>query len=81
MPFFGVLIGQLLIGVAFLALAMLFMPRVKQEGQEGTVMENPTASAGRTVGRVIGTVTIKSPNILFYGEKVMGRREIKASGK
>lgn len=32
-------------------------------------LENPTAEAGRPMPVVFGTVLLKSPNVLWYGQK------------
>jgi predicted phage tail protein len=41
-------------------------------------LENPTAEAGRPVPVVFGTITVKSSNVLWFGEKSVSEYEVKA---
>lgn len=43
--------------------------------EEGQV---PTASAGRSIPVIFGTVMIKEPNVLWHGDKSSNTTEIKA---
>lgn len=58
-----------LISIVISVAAYLLAPKPKQPRYEAADLQTPTVSAGRPVPVVFGTVTIKSPNILWYGEK------------
>lgn len=61
---------QLVIAIVMMVAAYLLAPRPKMEsGANADELENPKASAGSPVKVVFGTVTIKDPNILWYGDK------------
>jgi len=65
-------IVQILVSIALSFLAYLLAPKPKQAKPEAAAeMENPTADAGRPIPVVFGTVTIKGPNFLWYGEKTV----------
>lgn len=40
-------------------------------------LEEPTAEAGRPIPVLFGTVELKSPNVLWFGDKSTRRYEIK----
>lgn len=63
---------SLLISVA----AYMIMP--KPEGPKRSVddLKAPTADAGRPVPVPFGTVTIKGPNYLWYGDKMIYTRKV-----
>lgn len=58
--------------------AYLLMPKPKQPKREAADLQNPTVSAGRPVPVIFGTVTLKSPNVLWYGEKRVHEYKVKA---
>jgi len=61
---------QILVSIVLSFLAYLLAPKPKQPKPAAAAeMENPTADAGRPVPVVFGTLTIKGPNFLWYGEK------------
>lgn len=61
---------QLVIAVAMLVISYALMPRPKRNKPPASRdLENPTAEAGRPIPVVFGTLTVKSANILWYGEK------------
>lgn len=65
-------IVQILVSIALSFLAYLLAPKPKQaKPAAATEMENPTADAGRPIPVVFGTITIKAPNFLWYGEKTV----------
>lgn len=68
---------SLLIGLAFTALSYILQPKPKSEkpaaAQEA---DNPTADAGKTIPVLFGTMTIKSPNILYFGDKSISTRTV-----
>ena len=47
----------------------LLAPKPKSSPSSQTDMDDPKASAGSPIKVVFGTVTIKDPNILWYGDK------------
>ncbi len=68
---------QLLIALALNVIAFLLTPRPKvSQPNEVTELEDPTAEAGRPIPVVFGTVLIKSPNTLWYGEKSTEKRSL-----
>lgn len=74
----GWLLG-LLISVAIQIVAYIIMPKPKAPKPEAAKdLENPTAEAGRPIPVVFGTVTIKGPNVLWYGEKSINTFKVSA---
>jgi len=70
---------QILVSIVLSYLAYLLAPKPKQQKPEAaTEMENPTADAGRPVPVVFGTVTLKGPNFLWYGDKTVKEYTVKA---
>ena len=60
----------LIISVVLNVISYLLTPKPKQSRPTFTTdMENPTAEAGRPLPVIFGTVMLKSPNVLWYGEK------------
>lgn len=63
---------QLLLGIAFQILGYLLAPKPKKEKPPAaTEMDAPTAEAGRPIPVVFGTMLVKSPNFLWWGEKAL----------
>lgn len=61
---------QILISIALSLLAYLIAPKPKTPKPAAAAeMENPTADAGRPIPVVFGTMIIKGPNFLWYGDK------------
>lgn len=63
---------QLVIAIVMLAVSYLIAPRPKSSsGPPATAQEldDPTADAGAPIPVVFGTITIKSPNVLWFGQK------------
>lgn len=58
--------------------AYMLAPKPKQPKFEAADLKNPTTSAGRPVPVIFGTVTLKSPNVLWYGEKSVKNYKVKA---
>lgn len=74
----GWLVG-LLISLAIQVVAYIIMPKPKTPKPEAARdLESPTAEAGRPVPVVFGTVTVKGPNILWFGEKSIRTYKVKA---
>lgn len=69
----------LLISVVISLAAAALAPKPKAPKPEAAAqMENPTADAGRPIPVVFGTVTIKGPNFLWYGDKSVRTFKVKA---
>lgn len=58
--------------------AYMLAPKPKQAQTAASDLNAPTVSAGRPVPVVFGTVTMKSPNILWYGDKRKHEYKVKA---
>lgn len=69
---------QILVSVVLSLLAYLFAPKPKTPKRDFQQMENPTSEAGVPVPVVFGTVTLKSPNFLWYGDKNIRKRKVDA---
>lgn len=69
----------LLISVAIQIVAYIIMPKPKAPKPEAAKeLENPQAEAGIPVPVVFGSKIIKSPNILWYGDKSIRKYEVSA---
>ena len=67
------------IAVAISALALVLMPRPKTPKPDAaTDLENPTAEAGKPLPVVFGTITVKGLNVLWFGEKAIVSKKVKA---
>lgn len=63
-------IAQVLIMVALQVAAYVLMPKPKgPKPAEVQEMENPTADAGTPVPVIFGEIEIRSPNVIWYGDK------------
>ncbi len=72
----------LLIGLALNIIAYLIMPKPKQNKPEAAKeMDAPTAEAGKPIPALFGTITFKSTNILWWGEKYHREYKVKEGGK
>ena len=72
-------IVQIIISIVLALLSYLFAPKPKSPKPESAAeMENPTADAGRPIPVVFGTITIKGPNFLWYGDKKVVEYSVKA---
>lgn len=60
---------NIIIGLAFMVLGYLLLPKPKIERPETQIMDGPTAEAGRPVPVLFGDRIIKDPNFLWWGEK------------
>lgn len=61
---------QIGIAIVTLALSYLLAPKPKAPKPPSLAdFENPTADAGRPLPVVFGTVTVKGPNLLWFGDK------------
>jgi hypothetical protein len=62
----------LLIGLAINIVAYLLMPRQKQEAPPAAQQQDtPTASAGKPITKIVGTVLVKELNVLDFRDKGM----------
>ena len=69
----------LLISLALQIVAYIIMPKPKTAKPEAAKdLENPTAEAGRPIPVVFGSMTIKGPNIIWFGEKSINTYMAKA---
>lgn len=72
----------LLVGLALNIIAYLIMPKPKTPKPEAAKdMENPTASAGRPLPVVFGTITVQGGNLLWFGEKTKDTYKVGGSSK
>lgn len=74
MPFLVLFVIAIALSIA----AYMLAPKPKQAKTEAADLEAPTVSAGRPIPVVFGTVTLKSPNILWYGDKRVREYQVKA---
>lgn len=65
--------------VAAVALSVLLMPKAKTPRPEAAKdWEDPTAEAGRPIPVVFGTITVKGLNVLWFGNKAIKTKKVKA---
>ncbi len=68
--FLAALAISLAISVVSAVIQLLVAPKPKAPQPEAARdLEEPTAEAGRPVQIIWGTVTVKGPNVLWFGEK------------
>jgi hypothetical protein len=66
----------ILVAIALQVIAYLITPKPKKEKPPAVKdLEEPTVEAGRPVPVLFGTMTLKSPNILWYGDKWARRKK------
>ncbi len=75
------MIWNILIGLAFMIIGYMLMPKPKVQRPEVTVMDDPTAEAGRTIPVLFGDRMITDPNFLWWGEKTYIERSEGSGGK
>jgi hypothetical protein len=72
-------IVALIVSFAFNVVAAILTPRPKAPKPAAAKdLEEPTAEAGRPIPRVFGRMTLKSPNLLWFGDKSTRSYEVKA---
>lgn len=59
---------QVLVSLVLIAAAYLLMPKPKSEAADPADFEGPSASDAKPIPVVFGTVKIKAPNCLWFGE-------------
>lgn len=70
---------SLAISLAIQIIAYALMPKPKPPKPEAAKeLENPTAEAGRPISVVFGSMMIKGPNVLWFGEKSIRTYKVKA---
>lgn len=75
-------LAQLAIGVGFLFVGYLLMPKPKQAKPPSVDdLKEPTAESGRPIPVIVGSIRADDPNILFYGDKDINTREVSSGGK
>lgn len=73
---------QLAIGVGLMILGYMLMPKPKQQKPPSTEdLDDPTAEAGRPIPVIFGSMKVKSPNVIWYGDKLSRHRKAKTGGK
>lgn len=71
----GSFLLQLLVSLILSVVAYVIAPKPKKDAPEELKdLEVPTSESGRPIPVVFGDITVKSPNILWFGEK---RTEVK----
>lgn len=67
------------IAVVLSIVSIVLMPKPKQPKPEAAKdLESPTCEAGRPIPVVFGTMTAKSPNVLWFGDKSTNTYQVKA---
>lgn len=70
---------QLVVSLVLMLVSFLLAPKPKSSsGTDTNSMDDPKASAGTPVKIVFGTITIKDPNVLWYGDKSTHTFKVKA---
>jgi hypothetical protein len=69
----------LLIGLVLNIVAYLIMPKPKTEKPEAAKdLDDPVAEAGKPLPVLFGTMTVKGLNCLWYGDKNMLTKKVRA---
>lgn len=72
-------LATFLIALAVTTVGYLLKPSIKtNKPAAATDLEDPTSDAGREFPVLFGDMTIKSGNILYYGEKSTRQYKVKA---
>lgn len=72
-------LAVLLISLAVSAISYLITPKPKTgKPAAASDLDDPTSDAGREMPVPFGDITIKSPNILWFGEKSVRQYKVKA---
>lgn len=69
---------QIFVAVAMMVISALLMPKQKPTRTETSPGEEPTASAGRSVPVLFGTMRIKDANCLWFGDAHYIKTEVDA---
>lgn len=68
----------LIIAVALNVIAYLIAPKPKSQTPTVETITTPVVDAGIPIAVVFGSVTVQSPNILWYGEAAGGVQNVNA---
>lgn len=67
------------VSVALNVIATLLLTRNnEQKPDSAQEMEDPTAEAGKPIPVPFGTITVKAPNVLWFGEKSVREFKVRA---
>lgn len=70
-----------MVGLVLEAMAYALMPKSKAAKPAlAQQMDSPTASAGKPIPVVFGTMGITEPNVLWFGDKQRVSRKVKVKG-
>ncbi len=73
---------QLIIAIVLAVISYLITPRPDAQASNATEeLEAPTAEAGRPMAVVFGTITVKSLNTLWVGNRAKRTYKTKMGGK
>lgn len=64
----GAFLIQLIVSVVLIAAAYLLMPKPKSDAQDPADLEGPSASDSKPVPVAFGTLKIKAPNSMWFGD-------------
>lgn len=65
--------------IVLMILSALMRPKVKAPTPAASQeLDSPVADAGKPVGVIFGTITITSPNVLWYGDKIKDDYQVDA---
>ena len=67
---------QIIIAVLMVTASYLLTPRPKTPNTAARQMDSPTAEAGKTIGVIFGSVTVKDMNCLGYWDTQIYSYEI-----
>lgn len=71
-------LAAFLIALAINIIAYAIMPKPKTPKPEAAkALEEPTAEAGKPISWVFGSLTIKDPNVLWFGDKSIKTYKVK----
>lgn len=69
---------SLLVALAINIIAYALMPKPKTPKPEAAkALDDPTAEAGKPISWVFGSMTIKDPNVLWFGDKSIKTYKVK----
>lgn len=74
----GAFLIQILVSVVLIVAAMLLMPKAKSTAEDPADFEGPSASDSKPIPVVFGTVKIKAPNCLWFGDIGTITKKVKA---
>lgn len=69
---------HIIIALALMVVAYLLAPKPTKPNTTTQNVADPTASAGIPVPVLVGTMTIKSPNCIWFGDKNFTKLQVNA---